>query len=106
MTVTVESLMDRIEELARDQFNAGIRAAPPMRRRGEYDAAIKERKAELAAIKAEIRMLHRDVIQQLSAAMRESMENGCTEHLDCWDEAEQLWYGPLKRAEMLLGSEK
>lgn len=35
-------------------------------------------------------------------AMEESQRIGCTSHLDCWDESEEMWYGPLDNAKRLL----
>jgi chromosome segregation ATPase len=33
----------------------------------------------------------------LVAAMRKSVGVGCTDHLDAWDDASEVWYGPLAR---------
>jgi hypothetical protein len=43
-----------------------------------------------------------ELIASLVAAMEASSEVGCTDHLDCWDEAEEVWHAPLRRAKELL----
>lgn len=44
-----------------------------------------------------------DALLALVYGMEESVEVGCTDHLDCWDESDELWYEPLERAKELLG---
>jgi len=46
--------------------------------------------------------LMRKALVDLVTAMEQSVEVGCTEHLDCWDEARQVWTEPLQRAKELL----
>ena len=43
-----------------------------------------------------------ELVKALANAMEQSMTTGCTEHLDCWDDAEEIWYGPLNEARTLL----
>ncbi len=43
-----------------------------------------------------------EALEALVVAMEQSVEVGCTDHLDCWEEAEELWWGPLVRARKLL----
>lgn len=35
-------------------------------------------------------------------AMRRSQDEGCTDHLDCADDAGAFWYGAIEQAEGLL----
>lgn len=41
----------------------------------------------------------------LAQAMRQSVEVGCTDHLDCWDEAHEIWYEPLERLDGFIAEE-
>ena len=41
----------------------------------------------------------------LAQAMEKSQEIGCTDHLDCWYGAEEVWYEPLARLKRFLSEE-
>ena len=41
----------------------------------------------------------------LAQAMEKSVDVGCTDHLDCWGEAEEVWNEPLERIRKFLAEE-
>lgn len=41
----------------------------------------------------------------LGQAMKQSIEVGCTDDLDCWDEAEEVWHEPLERLDKFIKEE-
>ena len=41
----------------------------------------------------------------LAQAMKASVEVGCTDHLDCWEEREEVWEEPLERLKQFLAEE-
>ena len=45
----------------------------------------------------------RHLVRRLRDAMRKSEDVGCTDHLDCWPEAGEVWYAPLDEATKVLG---
>jgi len=40
-------------------------------------------------------------LKECAAAMRKSVEEGCTDHLDCCDDAGQFWHDAVANAERL-----
>jgi hypothetical protein len=49
----------------------------------------------------------RDALSDLIDAIANADRAGCIDHIDCWDNSEELWYGPLDRAaKILLETEK
>lgn len=44
------------------------------------------------------------VISDLLKAVEDARKVGCIEHLDCWDDADEKWYGPIERARQFLGA--
>lgn len=47
-------------------------------------------------------MTAREIIAQLVDAMNRSAEEGCTDHLDCCDDAGEFWYTALHAGETYL----
>jgi hypothetical protein len=45
----------------------------------------------------------RDALAALIRAMDQSVTVGCTDHLDCWDDAGEIWHRPLADAKELIG---
>ena len=43
------------------------------------------------------------LVEQLVGAMKKSVKVGCTDHLDCCDDAGEFWYNAISDAEDLLG---
>lgn len=57
-------------------------------------ANLHERQEEAAA---EIERL-RKLVKDLADGMKASVDAGCTDHLDCWDDAAEKWYRLLDAA--------
>lgn len=45
----------------------------------------------------------KQAITDLLLGIEEAERGGCIDHLDCWDDAEKLWYQPIDRAKKLVG---
>lgn len=44
------------------------------------------------------------VVERLIAAMKDSIDYGCTDHLDCCEDAGAFWYDAIDEAQALLDS--